>query len=280
VALNSSWPRKERPFGRTGHRTPIATASANCCVHDDDWVKQTLQGVVLEFAALKAACSPAEHNNIVFARRKDAPSTQNTSDAALSQRLDNEYAAFVAHEKHMLQFYTCPLPPLPPNVIEVVGDIFVDAPATMALGHSVAEDLEMSAGIAIDFKHKFGQVDLLLSMGRTVGQVAVLPVAQPDKTVRYVFYIITKKVSRGTRPVLSDFAAAVHNLADACTMLGVKQLALPRIGTMKDRLEWCDVRRIISEAFSGRATEVYVFRRDKRRPSQQTPPPPPPPPPP
>jgi O-acetyl-ADP-ribose deacetylase (regulator of RNase III) len=273
VVRNSSWPRRERSFGRTGHRTPVATASAICCVHDDDWVKQTLQGVFLKVAALEVACNPVEHNNIDFARNKDAPSAQYTSDAALSHRLASEYAAFVAQEQYMLQFFNCPPPPLPPNVIEVIGDIFLDAPATMALGHSVAEDLEMSAGIAVDFKHKFGQVDLLLSMGRTVGQVAVLPVAQPDKTVRYVFYIITKKVSRGTRPVLSDFAAAVHNLADACTMLGVKQLALPRIGTMKDRLQWGDVRRIICEAFAGRETEVYVFRRDKKAPSQTPPPP-------
>jgi O-acetyl-ADP-ribose deacetylase (regulator of RNase III) len=188
------------------------------------------------------------------------------SDAALVHRLNCEYAAFVAHEKHTQWLYTHSPAPLPPNVVEVVGDIFSDAPAGMALAHSVAEDFEMSAGIAVQFKRRFGQVDRLRTMGRTVGQVAVLPVAQQDGTVRYIFYVITKKKSRGTRPVLSDFAAAVHNLADVCTTLGVKQLALPRIGTMKDRLQWCDVRRIIGQAFETRETVVYVYRPDRKKP--------------
>jgi hypothetical protein len=137
--------------------------------------------------------------------------------------------------------------------------------------HSVAEDLEMSAGIATEFKTRFGQVDALLAMGRTVGQVAVLPVVQKDGIVRYVFYIITKKRSRGTRPNLADFSTAVHSLADACDLLGVKQLALPRIGTMKDRLLWTEVWQIIAEAFGGRKTEVFVFRPEKQR-STPTPP--------
>jgi O-acetyl-ADP-ribose deacetylase (regulator of RNase III) len=207
---------------------------------------------------------PSTFHPKFFPTHLPPPSAAN-SDAAMRHRLNCEYAAFIAHEQHMRQFYTNPPPPLPPNIIEVIGDIFLEAPDSMALGHSVAEDFEMSAGIAVEFKSKFGKVDLLLSMGRTVGQVAVLPVAQQDGSVRYVFYIITKKRSRGTRPTLSDFSAAVHDLADACTMLGVKQLALPRIGTMKDRLQWYDVRRIISQAFEGRETEVYVFRRDKKR---------------
>jgi hypothetical protein len=108
--------------------------------------------------------------------------------------------------------YTKSFLPLPSNLTEVVGDIFSDTPSGMALGHSVAEDLEMSAGIATEFKSRFGQVDVLFAMKRKVGQVAVLPVAQKDGIIRYVFYIITKKRSRGTRPNLADFSAAVHSL--------------------------------------------------------------------
>lgn len=264
VAPNSLRPQRKKTFGRTGHRSPVAMDPAGCCVHDD-WVKNTLQAMVLEVAALKASTLSTPFDHL------DAGPPMETSDAAMFKRLDSEYAAFLAHEQHMKKLYTSPPTPLPPNVIEVVGDIFVDAPACMALGHSVAEDFEMSAGIAVDFKHKFGRVDDLLSMGRTVGQVAVLPVAQPDGSVRYVFYIITKRRSRGTRPTLPDFAAAVHNLAEACTMLGVKQIALPRIGTIKDKLQWGDVRNIICEAFMGRETEVYVFRRNKKELTQSPP---------
>jgi hypothetical protein len=248
-------PRRKRNFARTGFRSP-ANMAPTCC-NNDDWTRQTLQGLLLEVATLRA---------IMDGTPMDCPSdampaASANSDEAMRYHLDNEYATFLAHEQQMQKFYKNPPPPLPPNVTEIVGDIFLDAPDTMALGHSVAEDFEMSAGIAVDFKNKFGQVDRLLSMGRTVGQVAVLPVAQPDGSVRYVFYIITKKRSRGTRPNLGDFSDAVHDLAAACTLLGVKQLALPRIGTMKDRLQWSDVRNIIGAAFEGRETEVFVFRR-------------------
>jgi O-acetyl-ADP-ribose deacetylase (regulator of RNase III) len=240
-------------------------APANCCVHDD-WSKQTLQALLLEVAVLKARSTGSSVDNIDFGQNQDIqPMTQIESDAALRHRLDSEYAAFVNQEQQMQQFYTHPPPPLPPNVIETAGDIFEDVPDDMALGHSVAEDLEMSAGVAVEFKRRFGQVDFLLSMGRRVGQVAVLPVVREDGSVRYVFYIITKKRSRGTRPNLTDFEAAVNNLADACTLLGVKQIALPRIGTMKDRLQWSDVRRIICAAFAGRKTEVYIYRKSGPR---------------
>jgi O-acetyl-ADP-ribose deacetylase (regulator of RNase III) len=239
--------------------------SANCCVHDD-WVKNTLQGVVLELAAMKAkSARNCPERKMEFGHDQVAPAMD--QDAALRLRLDREYAAFLAQEQQIQQYYTYPPPPLPPNVIETVGDIFEDVPDDMALGHSVAEDLEMSAGVAVEFKRRFGKVDLLLSMGRRVGQVAVLPVARPDGSIRYVFYIITKKRSRGTRPTLSNFAAAVNNLADACTLLGVKQIALPRIGTMKDRLQWSDVRRIICAAFAGRQTEVYIYKKGPRLPT-------------
>jgi len=266
AAPNSSWSQRKRTFGRTGHRSlAVAMASATCCVHDD-WNRQTLQALLLEVAVLKARSACNSVDNTDFGQNQDIPPmNQVESDAALRHRLDSEYAAFVNQEQQMQQFYTHPPPPLPPNVIETAGDIFEDVPDDMALGHSVAEDLEMSAGVAVEFKRRFGQVDLLLSMGRRVGQVAVLPVARKDGSVRYVFYIITKKRSRGTRPNLSDFAAAVNNLADACTLLGVKQIALPRIGTMKDRLQWSDVRRIICAAFAGRETEVYIYRKDGPR---------------
>jgi O-acetyl-ADP-ribose deacetylase (regulator of RNase III) len=253
--------QQKRYFGRTGHRSPVAMAPNNCCQHDD-WMRETLQALVLEFAVLKA-CTRAGNKSLQQQYSEVAAADEN-SDEAICYRLDRDYAAFLEQEQRMSQYYTHMPSPLPTNVIEVVGDIFQDVPDTMALGHSVAADFEMSAGIAVDFKQKFGQVERLLSMGRKVGQVAVLPVGQPDGSVRYVFYIITKERSRGTRPILSDFSAAVHDLAAACTLLGVKQIALPRIGTMKDRLQWSDVRRIIGQAFEGRDTEVYVFRRETK----------------
>jgi O-acetyl-ADP-ribose deacetylase (regulator of RNase III) len=253
--------QQKRYFGRTGHRSPVAMAPNNCCQHDD-WTRETLKALVLEFAVFKAYTRAG--NMSMQQQYSEVAAADENSDEAICHRLDRDYAAFLEQEQRMSQYYTHMPSPLPTNVIEVVGDIFLDAPDTMALGHSVAADFEMSAGIAVDFKQKFGQVERLLSMGRKVGQVAVLPVGKPDGSVRYVFYIITKERSRGTRPTLSDFSAAVHDLAAACTLLGVRQIALPRIGTMKDRLQWSDVRRIIGEAFEGRDTEVYVFRRETK----------------
>ncbi|KAJ8978840.1 hypothetical protein NQ317_012044, partial [Molorchus minor] len=65
--------------------------------------------------------------------------------------------------------------------------------AEFALAHCVAQDLQMSRGIAAAFKEKFGNVDELRRQRPEVGDVLQLG---GDETSRRVFYLVTKHLSR------------------------------------------------------------------------------------
>ncbi|KAJ8983229.1 hypothetical protein NQ317_005318 [Molorchus minor] len=76
--------------------------------------------------------------------------------------------------------------------IEEQRDLF-QVPAEFALAHCVAQDLQMSRGIAAAFKEKFGNVDELRRQRPEVGDVLQLG---GDETSRRVFYLVTKHLSR------------------------------------------------------------------------------------
>jgi hypothetical protein len=76
-----------------------------------------------------------------------------------------------------------------------------------------------------------------------------------------IFHIVTKPKSANCLPRPLEFIPAVRKLASLCASLGVKTLALPRIGAGLDRQPWHWVRKIIEEEFTGVATEVLIFNK-------------------
>ena len=72
---------------------------------------------------------------------------------------------------------------------EIVGDLFA-APSNHSLAHCVSEDLHMSQGIAKQFKNQFGNIEELLLQSPKVGSVVYLKSGE-----RYIYYLVTKKVS-------------------------------------------------------------------------------------
>jgi hypothetical protein len=72
---------------------------------------------------------------------------------------------------------------------------------------------------------------------------------------------VTKPKSANCLPRPHEFIPAVRKLASLCASLGVKTLALPRIGAGLDRQPWHWVRKIIEEEFTGVATEVLIFNK-------------------
>ncbi|KAK4876616.1 hypothetical protein RN001_009122 [Aquatica leii] len=67
-----------------------------------------------------------------------------------------------------------------------------------AIAHCVSEDLDMSKGVAVVFKKKFGQLDELRRQQPAVGKVLGL---RGDG--RFVFYLVTKKYS-STKPLYEN----------------------------------------------------------------------------
>lgn len=139
---------------------------------------------------------------------------------------------------------------------EVKQNLFT-APDDYALAHCVAKDFMMGAGIALEFKRKFGCVDLLLAQKKEVGQVAVLKGTFRTET-RFVFYIVTKEKSFW-KPTLSNFEKAIDCLSEECLLNKCFKLAIPKIGCGLDRLCWETVRNIVKEKLCKKGIEVVVY---------------------
>ncbi|PSN50753.1 hypothetical protein C0J52_01172 [Blattella germanica] len=138
------------------------------------------------------------------------------------------------------------------KVQETSGDLF-EAPTDYSLAHCVAEDLRMGSGIAVNFRQSFKSVGELLDQKRKVGQVAVL---KSDN--RYIYYLITKKVSNG-KPFIEDLERSLKEMKKHCEEHEVKKLAMPRIGCGLDRLEWRAVKPMIEDIFSDLEIDITVY---------------------
>jgi hypothetical protein len=147
---------------------------------------------------------------------------------------------------------SCSLPPInythrtrnifPPNQLkynEVSGHV-LDAPKGYAKGHSVDQTFQMSAGIAIDFRTEFGQVDSLLKQNKKVGETAVLKDSNND----YILYMISKRkhyykpTEKYESLFKSNYIKALYGLRKTCINLKIKKLAIPKMGCNCDQLSW------------------------------------------
>ena len=72
-----------------------------------------------------------------------------------------------------------------------------------------------------------------------------------------VFNLITKK-NRHCPVDLEDFKEAVKTMANICDEFGIRKLAMPKLGTGGDRLDWDDVLSILKEAFKDLDIEILV----------------------
>jgi len=121
----------------------------------------------------------------------------------------------------------------------------------------VGADLLMGAGIAVEFRERFGHLAYLKSLKRRPGQVATLPLEGEGN--KYIFNIVTKPRSAHCLPREEEFRPAVQELANLCASLGVQTLAMPQIGAGLDRQPWRWAKNIIEEAFAGIDTDVLIF---------------------
>lgn len=112
----------------------------------------------------------------------------------------------------------------------------------------------MSAGIATQFKKRFGGVDELLLQNKTVGEVAVL-----KRDGRSIFYLITKRYSVDL-PNMESFTKAVTALTEICIEENIAKLAMPRIGCGLDQLKWNQVKQLIQQKICRAGIEVDVYR--------------------
>ncbi|KAJ8936593.1 hypothetical protein NQ318_016887 [Aromia moschata] len=123
-------------------------------------------------------------------------------------------------------------------------DLF-QVPADFCLAHCVAADLRMSRGIALTFKKAFGQLEELRRQRPEVGRVLQTTVAEQEKE-RSVFYLVTKQLSHH-KPTYG-----------LC-------LAIPKIASGLDGLDWRVIRSMLEVLFRFTGIEILVCCYNPRR---------------
>lgn len=138
------------------------------------------------------------------------------------------------------------------SLIEKKGNLF-DCASGYAFAHCVAEDLRMGAGIAVEFKSRFGGLSQLKRQNPTVGSVLSLV-----RDHRRVYYLVTKKNS-SDKPTYHSLKLCLKALRNKMEQNKEKYLAIPMIGCGLDGLNENVVKNLIKEVFCGSTIQVSIY---------------------
>ncbi|KAF4529654.1 hypothetical protein B566_EDAN017399 [Ephemera danica] len=148
------------------------------------------------------------------------------------------------------------------NINFVEGDIY-DAPRDYCYVQCVSEDLHCGAGIAAQFKAKYGGIEYMKAQNKTVCDIAVLPIEEE----RYLINLITK-AKYFHKPTINSIERCLWQLKYFCNEFGVKKLAMPLIACGLDKQPWDQVQKILeknewnewSTENTGKNIKVYTAR--------------------
>lgn len=113
--------------------------------------------------------------------------------------------------------------------------------------HCVSRDYALGAGIAVEFDKRYDMRKKLII--KDSDDDAIL--------IDNVFNLVTKQ-KYWQKPSMLTLRRALHELHLKVTMLGIKKLAMPKIGCGLDRLSWNAVQKEIKEIFSDLNIEIVV----------------------
>ncbi|KAJ8944632.1 hypothetical protein NQ318_004719 [Aromia moschata] len=134
-------------------------------------------------------------------------------------------------------------------------DLF-QTPADFCLAHCVAADLRMSRGIALTFKKAFGQLEELRRQRPEVGRVLQITAAEQEKE-RSVFYLVTKQLSHH-KPTYQTVWDTLVELRDVLLSQSISSLAIPKIASGLDGLDWRVIRSMLEVLFRFTGIEILV----------------------
>lgn len=137
---------------------------------------------------------------------------------------------------------------------EEIGNLFDPKYGSYALGHCVGNDFLMGAGIAIEFRQRYGMVEWLRYYSKGVG--TTLRLIHYD---RPIFYLITKPSSQYSKPTYETLGASLRDLFAQMQELKIKKIAVPRLGCGLDGLDWRRVRELIQDLCPPEVTVTAVL---------------------
>lgn len=135
---------------------------------------------------------------------------------------------------------------------KVNGDLF-NTRNRFALAHCIGRDLLLGAGIALQFRRKFPDMIKYLNEHKPDNYPSVIEWTGE----RHVYNLVTKDSSYG-KPTREDFEAALYQLKELIVRDNVEALAIPLIGSYRDRLDWNITEQFILKLFSDTDLDIVV----------------------
>lgn len=132
---------------------------------------------------------------------------------------------------------------------EKKGNLFELDNKKYYFAHCISADYKLGAGIAVEFQKRFNlKKDLKMYGDNTYPSLVV---------IGNVFNLVTKN-KYWNKPTYESVTVCIKYMKDICERSRIKYLAMPRIASGLDRLQWDKVREIIKEEFKDLDIEIEV----------------------
>ncbi len=138
---------------------------------------------------------------------------------------------------------------------EIKKDLF-EVPVYYYLAHCINGNYTLGAGIAREFVDRMNMQNCLKW---------AYPIAEGEQAkhigkallVGNVFNLVTKAF-HFNKPTYESLYSALKSMHEQCKELGIKYLAMPKIGCGLDRLDWDKVNAMIKEVFSDLDINILI----------------------
>ncbi|MGJ0846525.1 macro domain-containing protein [Tissierella praeacuta] len=119
------------------------------------------------------------------------------------------------------------------------------------LAHCISSDCAMGAGIAVEFEKRFKLRRELLKNGWLIRQ-------HPTCILRgRVFNLITKE-EYWHKPTYNSLNSSLNIMRSIAEVENIKHIAMPKIGSGLDKLQWAKVKEMIEDIFDDSDIEILV----------------------
>lgn len=141
------------------------------------------------------------------------------------------------------------------NYMEMTGDLFT-VPQGYYLAHCISGDFSLGAGIAKQFDEVYNMRfklfrDYPFEVNEKYGYVG------KALLVDNVFNLVTKP-RHYHHPNYDTLLDTIIDMRDQCENLNITKLAMPKIGSGLDRLDWEKVKEIIQDVFDDSDIEILI----------------------
>ncbi len=128
------------------------------------------------------------------------------------------------------------------------------------LAHCISADFALGKGIAVQFARKYSMKHKLRHIYPN-SLVNEWEGARDAKCILIdkVFNLVTKK-EYWSKPTYYSMRTALELMKEEAVKVGVKKIAMPKIGCGLDRLEWEAVSKMIQEIFQDTDIEILICK--------------------